>query len=90
MRRLGLSLLVAVLTLVSRPVLAQGPDYADPAACANCHQKQIATFSATKMGGLFQAHPRDSIGRLGCQGCHGPAKAHAESGGDERGGARRI
>lgn len=91
MKRDQLLLAFALTTglLLAAPTRAAAQDpaqYAGAAACVNCHEKQIAAFSATKMATLFQGHPRDSIGRLGCEGCHGPAKAHAESGGEERGG----
>ena len=33
------------------------------------------------MGRLFLKHPRNSKEALGCEGCHGPGKAHADAGG---------
>jgi DmsE family decaheme c-type cytochrome len=80
---LGLSL---AITAASPAVGQERAGYAGNEACIQCHKEQVATFAATRKGNLFSGHPRDSIGRLGCEGCHGPAKTHAESGGDERGG----
>ncbi len=79
---------LSVLALFrSAPARAQATEgYAGSEICANCHQKQIATFAATKKGPLFLGHARTAAERMGCEACHGPAKVHAESGGEERGG----
>jgi DmsE family decaheme c-type cytochrome len=78
---------IALAVTLASSAAGQAPaGYAGNEACVQCHREQVATFAATRMGNLFTSHPRDSIGRLGCEGCHGPAKTHAESGGDERGG----
>jgi DmsE family decaheme c-type cytochrome len=34
------------------------------------------------MGSVFLAAPRNDVERRGCEGCHGPAKIHVESGGE--------
>ncbi len=60
--------------------------YAGSASCTDCHAKEAAQFGATSKGQLFLNHPRNTHEALGCETCHGPAKQHAESGGDERGG----
>ncbi len=60
--------------------------YAGSAACVECHRKETATFAATTKGTLFMKHPETAREKLGCEGCHGPARQHAESGGEERGG----
>jgi DmsE family decaheme c-type cytochrome len=60
--------------------------YAGSAACLECHKKETTSFAATAMGKLLLQHPRDEKEKLGCESCHGPAKAHAASGGEDRGG----
>jgi DmsE family decaheme c-type cytochrome len=82
--------LPAVLGLLfaSRAVLAQQKPpaaYAGNAACVDCHKKEGAQFAATTMGKVINARPRTEHEKLGCESCHGPAKQHAESGGEERG-----
>ena len=59
--------------------------YAGSASCAECHKKETAQFSASTMGKVMLARPRNEHEALGCEGCHGPGKQHAESGGEERG-----
>ncbi len=82
--------LPAVLGLLFAPraVLAQQKPpaaYAGNAACADCHKKEIAQFATTSMGKVINARPRTEHEKLGCESCHGPAKQHVESGGEERG-----
>jgi DmsE family decaheme c-type cytochrome len=80
-------LTLAALVVLASPVLGQEPDgYAGSDACTMCHQATIAGFATTVKARLFLDHPRSDIERLGCEGCHGPARAHAASGGEERGG----
>ena len=59
--------------------------YAGSAACVECHKKTSAQFTASTMGQVMLGKPRNEHEALGCEGCHGPAKQHAESGGEERG-----
>ncbi|MGE5098426.1 MAG: hypothetical protein ACM3SX_00400, partial [Deltaproteobacteria bacterium] len=59
--------------------------YAGSAACTDCHKKEAAQFSGSTMGKVMLDHPRDNHEALGCESCHGPAKQHVESGGEERG-----
>jgi len=59
--------------------------YAGSAACVECHKKTAAQFTASTMGQVMLGKPRDDHEALGCEGCHGPGKQHAESGGEERG-----
>jgi hypothetical protein len=85
LRRIELAAAIGIglaVTLASPAVGQERAGYAGNEVCVQCHREQVATFAATRKGSLFSAHPRDSIGRLGCEGCHGPAKTHAESGGD--------
>lgn len=60
--------------------------YAGSAACVDCHKVAVAQFAATSKGKLFLEHPRDAKEALGCESCHGPAKQHVQTGGEERGG----
>jgi DmsE family decaheme c-type cytochrome len=67
-----------------QPHLADG--YAGSAECLDCHKKQLTHFGETQHGKLLLQHPRNATEQLGCEACHGPGKAHAESGGEVRGG----
>jgi DmsE family decaheme c-type cytochrome len=76
------------LLFASRAALAQQKPpagYAGNAACVDCHKKEIGQFATTTMGKVINARPRTEHEKLGCESCHGPAKQHAESGGEERG-----
>jgi hypothetical protein len=55
--------------------------YVGTVYCYACHQELALEFARTKMGRLFLVKPQNSLERLGCEGCHGPASGHAESGG---------
>lgn len=84
-----ISLLVFGIGLVApRPAAARQlpPGYAGSKECIDCHKKDIAHFSETGHARLMLQQPRTDLERRGCEACHGPGKAHAESGGDERGG----
>jgi DmsE family decaheme c-type cytochrome len=75
------------LLVASRAVVAQQKPpaaYAGSAACADCHKKEIAQFATTTMGKI-NSRPRTEHEKLGCESCHGPAKEHAESGGEKPG-----
>ena len=60
---------------------AMAPGYAGSDVCKGCHEDQVTTFERTTMGRLFLKHPRNAKESLGCEGCHGPGKAHADAGG---------
>jgi DmsE family decaheme c-type cytochrome len=59
--------------------------YAGSGECTTCHRVAAAQFAATFKGKLFLQHPRDEREALGCESCHGPAKQHVQTGGEERG-----
>jgi hypothetical protein len=57
------------------------PHYVGTVYCYACHQELALEFAHTKMGKLFLVKPENDLERKGCEGCHGPASDHAESGG---------
>jgi hypothetical protein len=57
------------------------PHYVGTVYCYACHQELSIEFARTKMGKLFLINPENDLERKGCEGCHGPASDHAESGG---------
>jgi len=57
------------------------PHYVGTVYCYACHQELALEFARTKMGKLFLVKPENDLERKGCEGCHGPASDHAESGG---------
>ena len=59
----------------------QPPHYVGTVYCYACHQELSLEFAKTKMGKLFLVKPQNDLERKGCEGCHGPASDHAESGG---------
>ncbi|MFN8093691.1 MAG: DmsE family decaheme c-type cytochrome [Vicinamibacteria bacterium] len=48
-------------------------EYAGMDTCVQCHEDQVKAFKTTP----------HMASALGCEGCHGPGKAHAEAGGDK-------
>ena len=81
---IGLSLVLA-LAQVAQGAPVQAPSaYAGSKACSTeCHIKAAAAFAATVKGKEFLTHPRNDTEKLGCEGCHGPAARHIESGGED-------
>ena len=57
------------------------PHYVGTVYCYACHLELSLEFAKTKMGRLFLVKPENDLERKGCEGCHGPASDHAESGG---------
>jgi DmsE family decaheme c-type cytochrome len=58
--------------------------YAGSAACMDCHKEYFAPFAKSSMGQAIMAKPVNEHAKKGCESCHGPAKAHAESGGEDK------
>ena len=55
-------------------------DYVGAEVCVTCHADQEKSFVHTIMGNAM-AHAKTPLEKLGCEGCHGPGKAHVEAGG---------
>ena len=73
------------------PMPAATPEaFVGSAACKTCHEPSYEQFAHTKMGRLFLQQPRNEHERLGCEGCHGPGKAHVEGGGGKGKDAKLI
>ena len=83
--------LIAAAALVSAFLLPAQASAQEPAeqagaeVCAECHDVEVAQFSATRMGRLFLNHPRTALEGMECESCHGPSATHAETGAEERG-----
>jgi DmsE family decaheme c-type cytochrome len=71
------------LVLLASVVRAQAPpqapgEYVGQDTCVTCHESQTYKGTAHAM----VSNPRSPASTHGCESCHGPGKAHAESGGD--------
>ena len=55
--------------------------YVGEETCLTCHAAQATGYHGSAHGRASNA--RSPIANLGCENCHGPGKAHAESGGDK-------
>ena len=60
---------------------APADQYLGAEICKACHPDAFTKFGVTKMGRLFLNQPRNELERRACESCHGPGKAHVESGG---------
>jgi DmsE family decaheme c-type cytochrome len=58
----------------------QAGNYAGEAACLECHEDSGKSYRATPHARA--ANPRSPAAAQGCETCHGPGKAHADSGGE--------
>jgi DmsE family decaheme c-type cytochrome len=58
---------------------AQAADYVGQDTCLTCHDDK--TYKGTAHA--LVSNPRSPVSTHGCESCHGPGKAHAESGGDK-------
>ena len=58
---------------------APAADYAGEDTCLTCHSDH--SYKGTVHG--LASRPRTPAAGKGCESCHGPGKAHAESGGDK-------
>ncbi len=56
--------------------------YIGSEACQTCHDASFQSWKNTAMGKAFLDHPKTQLERKGCEACHGPGRAHLESGGD--------
>ncbi len=52
-------------------------DFAGDEACASCHEEVAKGFVANAHSKLALSHGKNGVT---CEGCHGPGKAHADSG----------
>jgi len=57
---------------------AQPANYAGEATCLSCHADKGPQLATTPHG--RRQDPRSPASAMGCESCHGPGRAHAESG----------
>ena len=57
----------------------QAADYAGEATCLTCHEEKA--YKGTTHG--LKSNPKSPATTHGCESCHGPGKAHAETGGEK-------
>ena len=78
---LALALGSAIGSAEPRPQTQQtlpGADYAGEATCLGCHDDKGPQLATTPHG--RKQDPRTPASAMGCETCHGPGRAHAESG----------
>jgi DmsE family decaheme c-type cytochrome len=59
----------------------QQASYAGSETCMECHEDYYASYMKNRHA--VKADPRTPAAGLGCEACHGPGAAHAESDGEE-------
>ncbi len=79
----GGMLLALIVAALARPAYrpaagGQEPGYVGMEQCAQCHDAEVAAFSATIHGKKGFALPSSRA----CETCHGPGKVHVENGGE--------
>jgi DmsE family decaheme c-type cytochrome len=62
-----------------QPASVAASGYAGPDTCLTCHEDRDYKGTAH----AFKADDRTPAGTHGCESCHGPGQAHAESGGEK-------
>ncbi len=81
---MGLAMVFAVRSARAQAAPAAG--YAGSTECMTCHEKDLGHMNNTLHGKRILQEPRTELEKRGCEACHGPAKAHAESGGEVKTG----
>src|SRR3984957_6744146 len=66
-------------TLSSQKTGVNPANYVGAETCATCHQDQVKAFPSNPHAKLALEHGGKGVT---CEGCHGPGKAHVDSGGD--------
>lgn len=71
------------LSSVSLPAWSQGEDgYIGSEACLACHGDLQPEYDRTIHAKVFsEQNARSALMQRGCEGCHGPGRAHVEAGG---------
>ena len=77
---LGVALAALVAAGAKAQEAATPSAYAEPGACATCHEEIATALSRTAHG---QTQVSNWDGAAGCEACHGPGAAHIEAGGDK-------
>ncbi len=68
----------AVIQINQRFAQAKPEDYIGDQACVECHATKSHGFN-TSAHFAFMTDPKLPLDRKGCEGCHGPGKAHQEN-----------
>jgi DmsE family decaheme c-type cytochrome len=78
---LGLVILAQPAWAGQLPTYLPDATYVGSDVCMGCHADQFEKFEKTMMGRIFLKNPRNSLEKLGCEGCHGPGSEHVAAGG---------